>query len=181
MTQVSLRPTGGREAHPPADYDVNPISTHAPHAGRDITGGAEGRSKFKISILAPCAGRDGRTVITWHQAVSYFNPRAPCGARRPLSAGCDCSRNFNPRAPCGARLCAAVHGRTCRDFNPRALCGVRPIWRAVLSVLRYFNPRALCGARGLHDVRRPRRIAFQSARPVRGATCAPCCGEGRSL
>ena len=28
-------PRGGRDANPPADYDVNPISTRAPRTGRD--------------------------------------------------------------------------------------------------------------------------------------------------
>ena len=79
----------------------------------------------RISIHAPLAGRDSPS-IRMTSAPSYFNPRAPCGARHfdgdalhvwmcisihaPL-AGRDCGPtgpakeegNFNPRAPCGAR------------------------------------------------------------------------------
>ena len=56
------------------------ISTHAPLAGRDEAG----LSLFKMSAIsthAPLAGRDRRScfgVLT----ILYFNPRAPCGARR---------------------------------------------------------------------------------------------------
>ena len=57
-------------------------------------------------------------------------------------------------------------------FNPRAPCGARHITRACKSLLPYFNPRAPCGAR-LHDLRRFLvGQAFQSTRPVWGATRA---------
>ena len=50
-------PRGGRDANPPADYDVNPISTRAPRTGRDER--APHRAwGLPISILARRAGRD---------------------------------------------------------------------------------------------------------------------------
>ena len=79
----------------------------------------------------------------------YFNPRAPCGARRggktascgelifqptrPLRGatrrvvrGCKNQMHFNPRAPCGARLEARpAAGAAIANFNPRAPCGAR--------------------------------------------------------
>ena len=101
------------------------ISTHAPLAGRDVDGGA-GALGQNISTHAPLAGRDrvpadsqGRcTGISTHAPLAgrdnahkgcradqkYFNPRAPCGARR--RSGCSPTwrfSHFNPRAPCGAR------------------------------------------------------------------------------
>lgn len=73
-------PRGGRDANPPADYDVNPISTRAPRTGRDERAhlielgvylfqssrpvrGATVNVKLimaviLISILAPRTGRD---------------------------------------------------------------------------------------------------------------------------
>ena len=79
-----------------------------------------------ISIHVPLAGHDTYGITCKRSAWMYFNPRAPCGARRasiacpstrvsisihvPL-AGHDradtiprgAGRHFNPRAPCGAR------------------------------------------------------------------------------
>ena len=103
-----------------------------------------------ISIHAPHAGRDTRCPGWWPRGF-YFNPRAPCGARRPDRLGIPgLHRYFNPRAPCGAR----------RGFSAQ-----------LRNVRQYFNPRAPCGARLL----RLRQLAdclqeFQSTRPMRGAT-----------
>lgn len=72
-------PRGGRDANPPADYDVNPISTRAPRTGRD---------RIFTAILSTKAD---------------FNPRAPCGARRQTNCNIRPLDDFNPRAPCGAR------------------------------------------------------------------------------
>ena len=80
------------------------ISIHAPHAGRDPTyhaytmdypefqstrpmrGATRGvqvgdHAGHDISIHAPHAGRDApHSRLSWPRS-SYFNPRAPCGAR----------------------------------------------------------------------------------------------------
>ena len=55
------------------------ISTHAPHAGSDVTTGA-------LSRIA----RD-------------FNPRSPCGERLTRPPRTCAHGNFNPRSPCGER------------------------------------------------------------------------------
>ena len=79
------------------------ISIHAPHAGRDLQYIAESlpADKFQstrpmrgatvieglgvdavdISIHAPHAGRDSRGLTAPRPIRTYFNPRAPCGAR----------------------------------------------------------------------------------------------------
>ena len=44
-----------------------------------------------------------------------------------------------------------------------------------------FNPRAPCGARHILDVLANEDEAFQSTRPMRGATCEPICGRGFRL
>ena len=56
-----------------------------------------------ISIHAPRAGRDTKTFPN-RPRIFYFNPRAPCGARRTGKIVVPNPRYFNPRAPCGARL-----------------------------------------------------------------------------
>ena len=104
-----------------------PISIHAPRVGRDLPCRVQARHPRRISIHAPRVGRDGHgssrhcemsqfqstrpvwgatihTPITPRQTI-YFNPRAPCGARRCRARTVAAARiNFNPRAPCGARL-----------------------------------------------------------------------------
>ena len=63
------------------------------------------------------------------------------------------TKHFNPRAPCGAR-------RRCHR------------WRAYT---KHFNPRAPCGARLFQIIIIRAVIAFQSTRPMRGATFQYLC------
>ena len=56
------------------------ISTHAPLAGRDRQHLGH-RIAGLISTHAPLAGRD-QSRLTETVLQAYFNPRAPCGARR---------------------------------------------------------------------------------------------------
>ena len=103
------------------------ISIHAPRVGRDspvelVIGLTEA-----ISIHAPRVGRDD-LLCQSSGALSYFNPRAPCGARlvgrKKMHKKWD---NFNPRAPCGARrYCGIAACHVDQHFNPRAPCGARP-------------------------------------------------------
>ena len=123
------------------------ISTHAPLAGRDDFPTMVSQSKFafqptrplrgatvggrirvqhtkKISTHAPLAGRDFIPTLRL-LIMMYFNPRAPCGARRIRKTIPAIPMNFNPRAPCGARRKASVALKDYADFNPRAPCGAR--------------------------------------------------------
>ena len=61
-----------------------------------------------------------------HRHGSNFNPRAPCGARRPNSNFCGCDSGFQSTRP--------VWGATRKNANKNAN-------------ENYFNPRAPCGAR----------------------------------
>ena len=93
-------------------------------------------------------GATGSAVRPSTRNHRYFNPRAPCGARRvtlvpgirhelfqstrPVrgATGCDPEHvggrhHFNPRAPCGARRAAAWPPSRRQNFNPRAPCGAR--------------------------------------------------------
>ena len=131
-------------------------------------------------------GRDRKTATD-------FNPRAPCGAR-PIAARRAAPRgHFNPRAPCGARqqvsaqsmrgtgisIHAPLVGRDqgawgrsapSSHFNPRAPCGARRRSGRKTGYAGDFNPRAPCGARPRRSLARPPWSAFQSTRPLWGAT-----------
>ena len=86
-------------------------------------------------------GLDGQDQISIHA------PRA--GRDKRAQSQDSVSADFNPRAPCGARLLSMI--------------GVNMVWR-------HFNPRAPCGARPPLTAAAKSRLAFQSTRPVRGAT-----------
>ena len=103
-----------------------------------------------------------------------FNPRAPCGARRPRIVltpppiGFQSTRPMQGaigcRSPPHRRCYVSIHaphaGRdTCRSFFLKHLDG--------------FNPRAPCGARLGAFCKRSRQRRFQSTRPMRGATMIP--------
>ena len=55
----------------------------------------------------------------------YFNPRAPCGARRLMLSNVVVWWYFNPRAPCGARQALTTARRICKIFQ-----STRPVWGA---------------------------------------------------
>ena len=82
-------------------------------------------------------------------ARRYFNPRAPCGARRRIRVKRRLVHDISIHAP---RV-----GRDCKTQNFR-------------SVQSHFNPRAPCGARRVSGVPVLMAARFQSTRPVWGAT-----------
>ena len=59
-------------------------------------------------------------------------------------------------------------------FNPRAPCGARRGMLPPILTPSGFNPRAPCGARRVFSVEGRKAVAFQSTRPVRGATPRKC-------
>ena len=103
----------------------------------------------KISIHAPHTGRDIDVLGNIIRSMD-FNPRAPYGAR---PAGFEpvvyvlC--NFNPRAPYGARL-------TSLKLDAGA---------GIISIHAPHTGRDLSGAATSLS-----SVAFQSTRPIRGAT-----------
>ena len=128
--------------------------------------------------------------------MSYFNPRSPCGERRPPATlphtakifqstlpvrgatrrttnakfG---SKNFNPRSPCGERRTPQRFIRQPkRYFNPRSPCGERRAWCLTefnnLVFISIHAPRAGSDTCTAPTFQRP--FAFQSTLPVRGAT-----------
>ena len=125
------------------------ISTHAPLAGRDQDVHGSGIDRV-ISTHAPLAGRDVPRAISTSPRT-YFNPRAPCGARpwkrlkrRPLQA-------FQPTRPLrGATFCFSSHTRRISISTHAPLAGRDPV-----------------PAANIFD-----KIKFQPTRPLRGATAA---------
>ena len=120
----STRPLRGATGRRLIAGSVDCISIHAPLAGRDGLGTcspgsisqfqstrplrgatslrAASQLRSHISIHAPLAGRDAVPPVCTGP-LGYFNPRAPCGARRRGVRPSPGGWYFNPRAPCGAR------------------------------------------------------------------------------
>ena len=98
--------------------------------------------------------------------ITYFNPRAPCGARPTSRQNRPERSNFNPRAPCGARQLYASGSFNTDYFNPRAPCGARRERSRYIRGYFYFNPRAPCGARRIYIIMRCFSIVFQSTGSV---------------
>ena len=123
------------------------ISTHAPLAGRDHIRHNK-RKLDRISTHAPLAGRDG----TYPATV-------------PLEG------NFNPRAPCGARRPSEKERRRYLHFNPRAPCGARPLAGFLRSLPVIISTHAPLAGRDRRATK-PRfaTAGFQPTRPLRGAT-----------
>ena len=102
----------------------------------------------------------------------YFNPRAPCGARRGGKTASCGELIFQPTRPLRGATRRVVRG--CKNqmhFNPRAPCGARLEARpAAGAAIANFNPRAPCGARRCDFGDKWGRHIFQPTRPLRGAT-----------
>ena len=164
----STRPMRGATANKRQSNANKDISIHAPHAGRDAAGFLAA-PKVRISIHAPHAGRD-RMMLPPTTILQYFNPRAPCGARRSCAACGRISSVFQSTRPMrGATrldgverqgICISIHAphagrdydyclsaRSRHNFNPRAPCGARHTGNHSMLPDNHFNPRAPCGAR----------------------------------
>ena len=126
LTFQSTRPMRGATILKRSPASQTWISIHAPHAGRD-------RLHKKISVQS-----------------FYFNPRAPCGARRtPVTVGAGEPTEFQSTRP--------MRGATSKN-------------RLHAVQVYHFNPRAPCGARPISTVMGTCSVLFQSTRPMRGAT-----------
>ena len=146
------------------------ISIHAPRVGRDpvIIVGSQNTFQFQSTRpvwgatfgmpVAAISSSFQSTRPVWgatlrgchtHRAELYFNPRAPCGARRHLAQGRSETFTFQSTRP--------VWGATAK---PTQIQGGSP----------YFNPRAPCGARRKLTLKSGQTVIFQSTRPVWGAT-----------
>ena len=119
-------PLAGRdERHHMINVKRYAISTHAPLAGRDakalnqvtrpkpfqptrpLRGATRDRrhnfAEPTISTHAPLAGRDCGDGRSGRDAIAYFNPRAPCGARLDLIVNCPERYEISTHAPLAGR------------------------------------------------------------------------------
>ena len=148
----------------------DPISIHAPHAGCDLHGHTH---HVGVSLFQSTHPMRGATKI-WHCCAAYrqhFNPRTPCGVRRPgvirlcgvvsisihaPHAGCDqnlallcrLSSTFQSTHPMrGATLMkmAILKTATISIHAPHAGCDRYS--GSGRDNLRNFNPRTPCGVR----------------------------------
>ena len=164
-------PCGARRGGVQQFIDHQPISIHAPRAGRDFA--LEVQHSFGIiSIHAPRAGRDRRRRRAG-SGSRHFNPRAPCGARlreERLRANLSQISIHAPRA--GRDAVLSTRGRSATTFQ-----STRPVrgatWEALIEVSKHCEisihaPRA--GRDLKQDKVQTSGPKFQSTRPVRGAT-----------
>ena len=120
----STHPLRGATADPVALVRVLGISIHAPLAGCDVMCSINHLLSL-ISIHAPLAGCDsGVKTSRGYPDISIHAPLAGCDRCEGLLR--DGNHHFNPRTPCGVRrppdkVFAEIH-----HFNPRTPCGVRP-------------------------------------------------------
>ena len=187
------RPLRGATGTITINKKLNYISTHAPLAGRDQIVIHSVVSSFLFQPTRPLRGATSGAGDAKHR-TSYFNPRAPCGARLATCLLAPFVSIFQPTRPLrGATVYlplssfsiiisthAPLAGRDHKPrwqpllyshFNPRAPCGARrSAPRRRLPARAYFNPRAPCGARPYGSLAFYTNCIFQPTRPLRGAT-----------
>ena len=145
------------------------ISTHAPLAGRDLTFAPENLPESRFQPTRPLRGATQRGLSS-KGIRRYFNPRAPCGARRGREHDCGIHGcHFNPRAPCGARRLESGTRRGLSLFQPtRPLRGATRRRSIIRNRHTNFNPRAPCGARRSTTAPRQRREKISTHAPLAG-------------
>ena len=119
----------------------------------------------------PRAGHDGLYAIN-AEFNTYFNPRAPCGARLLFFSLLFTHKHFNPRAPCGARpnseleeIDSTLFQSTCPVRGTTIRDGITPIPQRFQSTCPVRGTTiSTCGSRKISK--------FQSTCPVRGTTCS---------
>ena len=149
---------------------VHYISIHVPREGHDFDIETTNIAGI-ISIHVPREGHDSN-YITKTATQTYFNPRAPRGARREAAASCRTARNFNPRAPRGARPEDDVWAYLGEQFQSTCPArGTTPcwLWGSRTKDISIHVPREG------HDLRSSTSMRFasifQSTCPARGTTC----------
>ena len=188
----STRPIRGATAAPTVVSGTVPISIHAPHTGRDVHMAQDGL-KEGISIHAPHTGRDLSRDDTPYERVEFQSTRPIRGATPARRSRPPRPRYFNPRAPYGARpsyLCSSALQAPFQSTRPIRGATVQDDFRFAIPAISIHAPHTgrdlLVGAgrQGLvisiHAPHTGRDAgsysstvtlwAFQSTRPIRGAT-----------
>ena len=101
------------------------ISIHAPLAGRDFLRDDHGMRITQFQSTRPLRGATDASPLRRGRAP-YFNPRAPCGARRDKALVVPGLDEISIHAPLAGRDAAVITTPPrSPDFNPRAPCGAR--------------------------------------------------------
>ena len=128
-----------------------------------------------ISIHAPLAGRDMRSVSAFSSCRLFQSTRPLRGATRFTICGLHHHTDFNPRAPCGARRQILERMRTWDNISIHAPREGRDLPMRPSKAVRYISIHA--PREGRDEVYGVRWLAlehaFQSTRPARGATETP--------
>ena len=142
----STRPVWGATGADAVCILFNAISIHAPRVGRDWYIVTE-LGSITISIHAPRVGRDHIAKHDREVNLRFQSTRPVWGAtivKRRENAVFD---YFNPRAPCGARRCRCAARR-----SPARFQSTRPVWGATGSptfagsMTRFQSTRPVWGA-----------------------------------
>ena len=169
--RISIRaPRAGCDDDLMAHAPVADVSIHAPRAGRDVFFGWRAKFRHAFQSTRPVWG--ATTVLPWRTCPRrYFNPRAPCGARRRHQIRLRAEVLISIHAPRVGR--DAIHRKLSIRFQisihaPRAGCDT-PACRQRPKRMN-FNPRTPCGVRREVQELMDAGALFQSTRPVWGAT-----------
>ena len=124
-------PCGARHLPPERHEEILRFQSTRPVWGATCADSAGHISDHVISIHAPRVGRDFAASGKYQKEFSYFNPRAPCGARLNNFVDSAVIAGFQSTRPVWGATQRAIHRFFAWDyFNPRAPCGARPAGRA---------------------------------------------------
>ena len=112
-------------------------------------------------------------------ARTHFNPRTPCGVRRPTTWHGSATSSFQSTHPLrGATSASASADLIVPLFqSTHPLRGATRVVDPRLLVTIHFNPRTPCGVRPASTRKYGSRSSFQSTHPLRGATVRDTAGE----
>ena len=140
-------PYGARHRRDRPDRPGVGISIHAPHTGRDAAVVNNMAVTVEFQSTRPIRGAT-RKCAKIGQICSYFNPRAPYGARPLKKSGTANTQSFQSTRPIrGATRAKIIRITGIKNFNPRAPYGARRVQTGKRDGCNHFNPRAPYGAR----------------------------------
>ena len=128
--------------------------------------------QFGISIHAPRVGSDLFPPLFARHLILFQSTLPVWGATGLWHGFCHGLSDFNPRSPCGERRPQPLDLVALEDFNPRSPCGERHLRLAVVTQMYYISIHApRVGSDPPNTLRIATPIQFQSTLPVWGATC----------
>ena len=148
------------------------ISIHAPHTGRDNSGGFLRQSIFEFQSTRPIRGATPR-ISRRNRDIYDFNPRAPYGARPSAVSRLMAVSRISIHAPhTGRDPKHFMLTEIAKEFqSTRPIRGATHTVAEIAATPAYFNPRAPYGARppGSGRIRRMQRISIHAPHTGRDA------------